>query len=46
MIVALAMAVATKRVVVSAAMAAAETVNVVVSAVAKVRGDGILFIFL
>ena len=46
MIVALAMAVVTKRVVVSAAMAAAETVKVVVSAVSKVRGDGILFIFL
>ena len=45
MTVALATAVATKRVVVSVAMAAAETMKVVVSAVAKVRGDGILFIF-
>ncbi len=46
MTVALATAVATKRVVVSVAMAAAETMKVAVSeAVAKVRGDGILFIF-
>ena len=43
MTVALAMAVATKRVVVSVA---AETMKVAVSeVVAKVRGDGILFIF-
>ena len=45
MTVALATAAVTKRVVVSVVMAAAETMKVVLSAVAKVRGDGILFIF-
>ena len=45
MSVALAKAVVNKRVVVSAAMIAEETVKVVVSAAAKVRGDGVLFYF-
>ena len=45
MTVALATAVVTKWVVVSAVMAEAETVKVSVSVVAMLRGDGILFIF-
>ncbi len=45
MTVAFATAVVTKWVVVSAVMAAAETVKVSVSVVAMLRGDGILFIF-
>ncbi len=45
MSVALAKAVVNKRVVVSAAMTAEETVKVVVSVVAQVRGDGRLFSF-
>ena len=45
MTVALATVVVTKRVVVSVVMVSAETMKVVLSVVAKVRGDGILLIF-